>query len=162
MYELASIPVGNERILCGNRTNTAAGLLKSLAGMPSGRPADNTVRPTEVRMSIIINGAGIAGPTLAYWLREAAHDVLLVEEAPQLRRGGYVIDFGLVGYDIAEKMGLIPRLRELGYRVRETRLVDRQGRTSASLLTENLFQKPGFATENLEKQGDSGTSRTDS
>jgi 2-polyprenyl-6-methoxyphenol hydroxylase-like FAD-dependent oxidoreductase len=89
-------------------------------------------------MRIIINGAGIAGPTLAYWLRKAGHEVVLVEAAPKLRTGGYVIDFGLVGYDIAEKMGLIPRLRELGYRVKETRLVDRQGRTNASLMTDSL------------------------
>jgi 2-polyprenyl-6-methoxyphenol hydroxylase-like FAD-dependent oxidoreductase len=89
-------------------------------------------------MRIVINGAGIAGPTLAYWLRKAGHEVVLVEAAPQLRTGGYVIDFGLVGYDIAEKMGLIPRLRELGYQVRETRLVDRHSRTSARLLTESL------------------------
>ena len=66
------------------------------------------LRPTEVRMRIIINGAGIAGPTLAYWLRKAGHEVVLVEAAPQVRTGGYAIDFGLVGYDIAEKMGLIP------------------------------------------------------
>jgi 2-polyprenyl-6-methoxyphenol hydroxylase-like FAD-dependent oxidoreductase len=84
-------------------------------------------------MRIIINGAGIAGPTLAYWLRQAGQEVLLVEAAPQLRTGGYVIDFGLVGYDIAEKMGLILRLRELGYQVRELRFVDRHGRTSASM-----------------------------
>jgi 2-polyprenyl-6-methoxyphenol hydroxylase-like FAD-dependent oxidoreductase len=83
-------------------------------------------------MRIIINGTGIAGPTLAYWLRHAGHDVLLVEAAPHLRTGGYVIDFGLVGYDIAEKMGLIPRLQERGYRVKELRYVDRHGRTSAS------------------------------
>jgi hypothetical protein len=87
----------------------------------------DTVRPTEVRMRIIINGAGIAGPTLAYWLRKAGYEVVLVEAAPQLRTGGYVIDFGSVGYDIAEKMGLIPRLRELGYQVGETRFVDRNG-----------------------------------
>ena len=84
-------------------------------------------------MRIIINGTGIAGPTLAYWLRKAGHEVVLVEAAPQLRTGGYVIDFGLVGYDVAEKMGLIPRLRESGYQVREMRFVDRQGRTSASM-----------------------------
>ncbi len=54
------------------------------------------------------------------------------------RRGGYVIDFGLVGYDIAEKMGLIPRLRELGYQVREMRFVDREGRTSASMSVDAL------------------------
>ena len=89
-------------------------------------------------MRIIINGAGIAGPTLAYWLRKAGHEVVLVEAAPQLRTGGYVIDFGLVGYDIAEKMGLIPRLRELGYQVREMRFVDRQGRTSASVPVDAL------------------------
>src|SRR5215471_13449709 len=79
-------------------------------------------------MRIVINGAGIAGPTLAYWLRKAGHDVLLVEAAPQLRRGGYVLDFWGVGYDIAEKMGLLPRIRELGYQVREVRFVDRQSR----------------------------------
>jgi 2-polyprenyl-6-methoxyphenol hydroxylase-like FAD-dependent oxidoreductase len=80
-------------------------------------------------MRIVINGVGIAGPTLAYWLRKTGHEVALVESAPQLRRGGYVIDFGLVGYDVAEKMGLIPRLREMGYQVKETRFVDRRGRT---------------------------------
>jgi 2-polyprenyl-6-methoxyphenol hydroxylase-like FAD-dependent oxidoreductase len=89
-------------------------------------------------MRIIINGVGIAGPTLAYWLRKSGHEVLLVEAAHELRRGGYIIDFGLMGYDIAEKMGLIPRLRELGYRVSETRLVNRQGRTNASLSIDSL------------------------
>jgi 2-polyprenyl-6-methoxyphenol hydroxylase-like FAD-dependent oxidoreductase len=78
-------------------------------------------------MRIIINGAGIAGPTLAYWLRKSSHQVLLVEAAPRLRRGGYVLDFWGVGYDVAEKMGLLPRIRELGYQVREVRFVDRHG-----------------------------------
>src|SRR5215469_16018052 len=96
------------------------------------------MRPTERYMRIIINGVGIAGPTLAYWLLQAGHEVLLVEAAPQLRRGGYVIDFGLAGYDIAEKMGLIPRLGELGYQVRELRFVDRQGRTVASMSIDAL------------------------
>jgi 2-polyprenyl-6-methoxyphenol hydroxylase-like FAD-dependent oxidoreductase len=55
---------------------------------------------------MIINGVSIAGPTLAYSLRKADLEVLPVEAAPQLRTGGYVIDFGLEGYDLAEKMGL--------------------------------------------------------
>jgi 2-polyprenyl-6-methoxyphenol hydroxylase-like FAD-dependent oxidoreductase len=87
-------------------------------------------------MKIVINGVGIAGPTLAYWLRKAGHEVLLVESAPHLRGGGYVIDFGLTGYDVAEKMGLIPRLRELGYPVKEMRYVDRRGRTRGSVSTD--------------------------
>jgi 2-polyprenyl-6-methoxyphenol hydroxylase-like FAD-dependent oxidoreductase len=77
---------------------------------------------------IAINGTGIAGPTLAYWLRESGHEVLLVEEATMLRSGGYIIDFWGVGYDIAEKMGLLPQVREQGYQVKEVRFVDRQGR----------------------------------
>jgi len=79
-------------------------------------------------MKVLISGAGIAGPTLAYWLQKSGHEVLLVEQSPQLRSGGYVIDFWGVGYDIAEKMGLIPRIRELGYQVGEVRFVDRHGR----------------------------------
>jgi 2-polyprenyl-6-methoxyphenol hydroxylase-like FAD-dependent oxidoreductase len=77
---------------------------------------------------LVIVGAGIAGPTLAYWLRRCGHDVLLVEEAPALRTGGYVIDFWGIGYDVAEKMGLLPQIRDLGYRVREVRFVDHRGR----------------------------------
>jgi len=71
---------------------------------------------------------GIAGPTLAWWLEKSGHEVLLVEEAPTLRSGGYVIDFWGIGWDIAEKMGLVTRIRELGYAVREVRFVDRRGR----------------------------------
>jgi 2-polyprenyl-6-methoxyphenol hydroxylase-like FAD-dependent oxidoreductase len=81
-------------------------------------------------MKVALNGAGIAGPTLAYWLRKSGHEVLLIEESPQLRSGGYAIDFWGVGYDIAEKMGLLPRIGELGYQVKEVRYVNRHGRKS--------------------------------
>lgn len=72
-------------------------------------------------MRIVINGVGVAGPTLAFWLNEAGHDVLLVEEAPQLRTAGYIVDFWGVGYDIAERMGVIDAIRAIGYQVREVR-----------------------------------------
>jgi 2-polyprenyl-6-methoxyphenol hydroxylase-like FAD-dependent oxidoreductase len=78
-------------------------------------------------MRIIVNGAGIAGPTLAWWLRKGGHDVVLVEEAPALRSGGYIIDFWGIGYDIAEKMGLVPRIRAEGYQFEEVRYVDARG-----------------------------------
>lgn len=79
-------------------------------------------------MNILINGIGIAGPALAYWLTRSGHTVVLVEEAPALRSGGYIIDFWGAGYDIAEKMGVIGEIRELGYQVRAVRFVDRHGR----------------------------------
>ena len=77
-------------------------------------------------VSVLISGAGIAGPTLAHWLlRHGGFDVTLVESAPQLRTGGYVIDFWGTGFDIAEQMGLLPLLREKGYLVQEVRMMDR-------------------------------------
>jgi 2-polyprenyl-6-methoxyphenol hydroxylase-like FAD-dependent oxidoreductase len=78
-------------------------------------------------MKIIINGAGIAGPTLAWWLRHYGFEPTLVEEAPALRKGGYVIDFWGIGYDIAEKMDLMPMIERAGYRMQELRLVGDHG-----------------------------------
>ena len=87
-------------------------------------------------MKIAINGAGVAGTALAYWLLEAGHDVLLVEQAPQPRQGGYLIDFWGGGYDIADKMGLIPRLRAQGYQMQEVRYVDERGRAQGGFSIE--------------------------
>jgi 2-polyprenyl-6-methoxyphenol hydroxylase-like FAD-dependent oxidoreductase len=80
-------------------------------------------------MQIAISGIGVAGPTLAYWLHRTGHHPTLIEQAPHLRTGGYVIDFWGVGYQVAERMGLEPALRTLGYAVQEVRLVDSQGRS---------------------------------
>lgn len=79
-------------------------------------------------MRIAINGAGIGGPTLAWWLLEEGHEVTLIERAPAPRRGGYVIDFWGLGFDVAERMGLVPELLEAGYQVREVRFVDEHGK----------------------------------
>lgn len=83
-------------------------------------------------MRIAINGTGVAGPTLAWWLRRYGHEPVLFEKAPKLRTGGYVIDFGLAGYDVADRMGLVPALREKGYRIQALRMVDARGRTAAA------------------------------
>jgi 2-polyprenyl-6-methoxyphenol hydroxylase-like FAD-dependent oxidoreductase len=79
-------------------------------------------------MKILIAGAGIAGPTLAWWLLRYGFTATLVETAPALHTGGYVIDFWGAGFDIADRMGLLPELRRKGYMVREVRVVNRSGR----------------------------------
>src|SRR5690242_6792365 len=78
--------------------------------------------------TVLISGAGIAGPTLAFWLRAAGFEPTLIERSPHLRTGGYVIDFWGLGYDIAERMGLIAEINRVGYHVREVRIVDDKGR----------------------------------
>lgn len=84
-------------------------------------------------MRIAINGAGVAGPTLAYWLMRQGHDVVLFEKAPALRTGGYLIDFWGRGYDIAERMGLRPRIEEVGYHMNSLRMVGDEGEVDASM-----------------------------
>ena len=79
-------------------------------------------------MDVLISGAGIAGPTLAFWLTKYGFAATLVENAPALRTGGYVIDFWGHGYDLAEKMGLLPDIARIGYRVHDLRIVNDQGR----------------------------------
>lgn len=78
-------------------------------------------------MSVLISGVGIAGPTLAYWLDVYGLKSTLVERAQQLRAGGYAIDFWGLGFDIAERMGILPELEHDGYKIKELRLVNARG-----------------------------------
>ena len=78
-------------------------------------------------MKVLISGAGVAGPCLAFWLRRHGHEPTLVERAPALRAGGYVVDFWGAGFDVAERMGIVADILERGYKVRELRIVDRDG-----------------------------------
>ncbi|QDP98425.1 FAD-binding domain [Microlunatus elymi] len=90
-------------------------------------------------MNVLIVGAGIAGPTLAYWLLRAGHQPTLVERAPELRRGGYLIDFWGAGFDVADRMGIVPELRRRGYVMHEARSVGRDGRLIGSIKTSAIM-----------------------
>lgn len=81
--------------------------------------------------NILIVGAGIAGPALAFWLQKAGFAVTLVEHAPALRAGGFVIDFWGLGYDLAERMGLTDELNRVGYHIGEMRIVNDRGKRVA-------------------------------
>nr|CTQ89310.1 monooxygenase, FAD-binding [Kibdelosporangium sp. MJ126-NF4] len=81
---------------------------------------------------MVVCGAGIAGLTLAARLADR-HDVTVLEKAPGPRQQGYMIDFFGAGYDAAERMGLLPRLTSVGYRVSEAVYLDETGRRRAGL-----------------------------
>ena len=67
----------------------------------------------------------------------------MVEEASGLRSGGYIVDFWGIGYDIADKMGLVPQIRELGYQVEEVRFVDEAGHRSGGFSVDVLGKMTG-------------------
>ena len=85
--------------------------------------------------TVLICGIGIAGPALAFWLRRAGFAPTLVERAPALRSGGYVIDFWGLGYDLAARMGLLEDIDRVGYHMRELRMVDGAGQRIAGFGT---------------------------
>ena len=88
----------------------------------------------------LVSGAGIAGPTLCYWLRAAGFKPTLIERSASLRRGGYVIDFWGLGYEIAERMGLQADIDLIGYHISEMRIVDGQNMRVAGFGT-NVFRE---------------------
>jgi len=62
-------------------------------------------------MKVLISGASIAGPVLAYWLNRYGFEVTVVERAPRLRKtGGHAVDLFRPGMDISERMGVLPRI----------------------------------------------------
>jgi len=70
---------------------------------------EGTMRITK-NTSILISGASIAGPTLAYWLKRYRFTPTVIERAPQLREGGYPVDVRYEAVQVAKLMGIWPRL----------------------------------------------------
>lgn len=61
--------------------------------------------------TVLISGAGIAGPALAFWLNKSGYRVSIVEIADGIRPGGQTVDLRGAGGDVVERMGLIDQMR---------------------------------------------------
>ncbi|HVX26639.1 MAG TPA: FAD-dependent monooxygenase [Parafilimonas sp.] len=83
--------------------------------------------------NILISGAGIAGTTLAFWLKKFGFNPTIIEISPTLREGGYAIDFMGAGYDVAEKMGIIPLLEKADINVSKVGFVDTNNNEKGSM-----------------------------
>jgi 2-polyprenyl-6-methoxyphenol hydroxylase-like FAD-dependent oxidoreductase len=69
--------------------------------------------------------------TAAQCLSRRGWDVVVLERASGPCTQGYMIDFIGPGCDAADAMGILPRLRELGYAVEEAGYYDEPGRRRA-------------------------------
>ncbi|WP_433432869.1 FAD-dependent monooxygenase [Nonomuraea sp. CA-141351] len=59
-------------------------------------------------MRILISGASVAGPVLAYWLNRYGFRPTVIERAPTLRKtGGHAVDLFRPSLRIVERMGLL-------------------------------------------------------
>ena len=78
---------------------------------------------------ILISGAGIAGPALAYWLSRYGADTTVVEVAPALRSSGFAVDFrGPTHLAVLRKMGILDELRDMQTHGGAMSCVDERGR----------------------------------
>ncbi|MBK2357595.1 FAD-binding domain [Francisella hispaniensis] len=109
---------------------------------------------------IAINGTGVSGLTLAWWLRKYGFEPTLFEKASELRNGGYLVDFWGPACEIMKKMGLFDQLKEKSYQIKNIHCFDENGRRSSkvnisSLITDNygefLSVKRGDIAETIYK-----------
>lgn len=75
--------------------------------------------------NVLIAGAGIAGPALAYWLHRRGLAATVVERAPDVREGGQTVDLRGAGRTVARRMGLERALQAHATREEGIRFVDR-------------------------------------
>ncbi|MFJ6571918.1 FAD-dependent monooxygenase [Streptomyces sp. NPDC091292] len=88
---------------------------------------------TAPRGRVLISGASIAGPALAFWLNRYGYAVTVVEKAAAIRSGGYPIDVRGTALHVVEKMGILPRLRDAHIDLRRITFLEENGDEVTSL-----------------------------
>src|SRR5262249_49526246 len=77
--------------------------------------------------TVLISGAGAAGPTVAYWLARHGFRPTVVERAAGLRSSGSPVDVRGPAVPVADQMGVMERLRQAGADATATSFVSRSG-----------------------------------
>jgi 2-polyprenyl-6-methoxyphenol hydroxylase-like FAD-dependent oxidoreductase len=82
---------------------------------------------------VLISGASVAGPALAFWLHRYGFRPTIVERAPALRPGGYAVDFRGASVHVLERMGLLREVQRMQTRIGAITIVDRNNKKVASM-----------------------------
>lgn len=82
---------------------------------------------------VLISGASVAGPALAFWLSRYGFEPTIVERAPAVRPGGYAIDFRGAAVRVLERMGLLAEVQRKQTRIGAITIVDEKNRKVASM-----------------------------
>lgn len=78
--------------------------------------------------NVLISGAGIAGLTLAYWLKQYGFVPTIVEKHPTLRTEGYKIDIRGVAVEVIKRMGLQNTIFQARTDILKAQFVDSSGK----------------------------------
>jgi len=89
-------------------------------------------------MRVLISGAGIAGPTLAYWLSRCGAQITVVEKSQHFLAQGQNIDVKGPSLTILKKMGVMDQIRRWHTGEKGAQFVDASGKPFAQFpLTEH-------------------------
>jgi 2-polyprenyl-6-methoxyphenol hydroxylase-like FAD-dependent oxidoreductase len=99
-----------------------------------------------VSRHILISGASIAGPALAYWLHRFGFQATVVERSPGLRPGGQAIDIRGVAKQVVRRMGLDEQVRAACTDTDGMSMVTRKNRRVATLRADQ-FDGDGLIAE---------------
>ncbi|MEV6997723.1 FAD-dependent monooxygenase [Streptomyces sp. NPDC093982] len=88
---------------------------------------------TAPRRKVLISGASIAGPALAFWLNRYGFAVTVVEKAGALRGGGYPVDVRGTALEVVRRMGILPRLQDAHVDLRRLTFLQEDGSEVASV-----------------------------
>ena len=86
--------------------------------------------------TVLISGASVAGPALAWWLHRYGLVPTIVERHPGLRPGGQAVDLRGVGREAADRMGILDEIRAAGTGEKGWAFIDEAGRTRAAFSME--------------------------
>jgi 2-polyprenyl-6-methoxyphenol hydroxylase-like FAD-dependent oxidoreductase len=92
---------------------------------------------------VLISGAGIGGPALAYWLAGRGFRVTVVERAPALREAGYKVDVRGAATEVLRRMGLLTAAQAADTGMRRITYVKSNGGPIAALPADLLMGRRG-------------------
>ena len=81
--------------------------------------------------TVLISGAGIAGPALAFWLERRGFTPTVVERSRDLRIAGHAVDFRGVSREVLRRMDLLPEIEKQATHQGDMHYVDARDRTRA-------------------------------
>jgi len=94
-------------------------------------------------MKVLIEGAGIAGVTLAGFLQKGGVEVTLVEKAPEYRNDGYGVFLWPLGKRVLGHFGLLDTLAEKGVPILYNRLINQHEKFIYKFDFREIAQKYG-------------------
>ena len=96
---------------------------------------------------ILISGASIVGPTLAYWLKRYGFTPTVIECAPYLREGGYPIDVRNEAVQVAKLMGIWEQMQQEKTNFGEILFVNERNQRISRVNTQRAFDQDRFRVE---------------